>query len=92
MPDQLPKTVIKYAESPEFTEKTVPQKLTTLHDTKESVWGRICVLSGELIYIIPGHPDYSETIKAGNFGTIRPTELHRVEITGPVRFKVEFYR
>jgi len=44
MTDDIPADVHKYAESPIFTENTVPEKLTTLHDTKSGVWGRLCVL------------------------------------------------
>lgn len=92
MTDSLPRTVQKYAESPEFTETTVPAKLTSLHDTKSGVWGRLCVLTGSLKYIIPGPPIVSSIIEAGQIGIIRPEELHRVEMIGSVRFKIEFYR
>jgi len=92
MTDDIPLTVQKYAESPIFTEETVPEKLTTLHDTKASVWGRLCVLEGKLKYIIPGPPSSSSIISAGEIGIIRPEETHRVEMIGPVRFKVEFLK
>jgi len=92
MTDDIPADVHKYAESPIFTENTVPEKLTTLHDTKSGVWGRLCVLDGRLKYIIPGPPLLSSIIKAGDIGIIRPEELHRVEMIGPVKFKIEFCR
>lgn len=90
--DSLPDRVEKYAETPIFTEETVPKKLTADHDTKPGVWGRICVLEGALDYIIPGAPERSHLISAGGFGIVRPTELHRVNPIETVRFKVEFYR
>lgn len=87
-----PDDLQKYAESPVFTEETVPQKLTDLHETKAGTWGRIVVLKGALTYIIPGAQDGVQYLSPGVFGWIRPKEIHRVEMTGPVEFKVEFYR
>ncbi len=92
MTSEIPSTVLKYAESPVFTQDTVPEKLTSLHDTKAGVWGRLCVLEGSLSYIIPGPPQSRTVIKAGEIGIIRPEEPHRVEMVGPVRFKIEFCR
>jgi len=88
----IPPDVHKYAESPIFTEVTVPKKLTSLHDTKSGVWGRLCVLGGRLKYIIPGPPFLSSILEAGDIGIIRPEESHRVEMIGPVKFKIEFCR
>lgn len=92
MTNDIPSSVDKYAESPEFTETTVPAKLTSLHDTKPGVWGRLCILDGSLRYILPGPPLRSTILNAGQIGIIRPEELHRVEMIGPVRFKIEFCR
>lgn len=86
----LPTNVEKYAESPEFTEKNVPAKLTSIHNTKAGVWGRLCILDGRLKYIIPGPPLKACIIESGQTGIIRPEEPHRVEIIGFVRFKIEF--
>jgi len=68
MTADIPENAHKYAESPIFTEITVPEKLTTLHDTKSGVWGRLCVLDGRLKYIIPGPPLFSSIIEAGDIG------------------------
>ncbi|WP_017932534.1 DUF1971 domain-containing protein [Robiginitomaculum antarcticum] len=89
---RIPVHVQKYAESPVFTEDTVPEKLTTLHQTKSTVWGRICILSGELDYIIVGPPEKKARLNLQSEGIIKPEQAHRVEITGPVSFKVEFYK
>ena len=90
--DKLPETVIYYAETPEFTHETVPKKLTSLHETKPGVWAHLCILAGELDYIIPGPPYAKRRLKAGDIGIIRPAERHLVTMIGPVRFKVEFYK
>lgn len=92
MSDNRPKDLVRYAETPVFNETSVPKKLTSLHDTKPGVWGKIVVLSGELDYIIPGDPDRVEQLCPNKKGWIKPQEIHRVSMTGPVEFKVEFYR
>ncbi len=89
---EIPSSAKKYGESPEFTEITVPAKLTSLHDTKAGVWGQLQILSGSLKFIIPGPPLQTSILESGQAGIIRPLELHRVEMIGPVRFKIEFYK
>lgn len=88
----LPGNVQKYAETPVFSETSVPEKLLGLHDTKPGVWGRIVVLEGQLDYIIPGPPEQRFRLSPEQHGIIQPTELHRVASVGAVLFKVEFLR
>ena len=88
MPDGLE----KYAETSVFSEATVPEKLTSLHDTKAGTWGRLMVLSGALDYVTEGPSPSRERIGAGETGIIEPEVPHRVELIGPVTFKVEFHR
>ena len=89
---ELPADVEKYAETPVFTEVSVPAKLLLLHDTKPGVWGRIVVLDGTLDYVVPGPPERAFRLRPNCCGIIRPAELHRVAPVGPVRFKVEFLK
>jgi len=88
----LPPDVRKYSETPLFSEKTVPEKLTSRHNTKPGVWGRICVLAGELRYVIADEQGSAQVIRPGEFGIIQPDQEHFVELHGPVEFRVEFYR
>ncbi len=88
----LPEGVVKYGETPVFTEKTTPLKLQNLHRTKPNVWGRITVLEGALDYIVPGPPERRQRLVPGRDGVIRPAEPHRVSLAEPVRFKVEFLK
>ncbi|MCY4384697.1 MAG: DUF1971 domain-containing protein [Nitrospinae bacterium] len=92
MSENIPEGLVKYFESKIFTEKTVPEKLLTLHDTKPGVWARIVVLEGSLDYVVTGAPERNRRLDTGDVGIIRPTEPHRVELLGMVRFQVEFYR
>ncbi len=90
MNESVPDGLVKYFESEVFTEKTVPERLLTLHDTKPGVWARIVVLEGCLDYVVPGLPERNRRLETGDYGVIRPTEPHRVELLGKVSFKLEF--
>lgn len=92
MPAELPHGLEKYSETPVFTETTVPAKLKSRHNTKPGVWGKLQVFEGVLDYVISGQPSSREKIEAGNFGVIEPEIVHWLEISGPVSFKVEFYK
>jgi len=88
----LPDSVRKYSETPLFSEQTVPDKLTSEHDLKAGVWGKLCVIAGKLEYHVPGAPDKVHAIKAGEKVVIEPRQVHFVRPIGHVQFKVEFYR
>ncbi|MEZ5981007.1 MAG: DUF1971 domain-containing protein [Parvularculaceae bacterium] len=88
----FPASLSKYSETPVFTQDTVPEKLTSVHDTKRGVWGKLVVLEGALDYIVPGPPPARQRITPSTYGIIEPAVPHRVELIGPVCFKVEFYR
>jgi len=89
---KIPPHIRKYSETPEFTETSAPAKLTSLHNTKKGVWGRLLVIEGELDYVIEGPPKTYERIQAGAFGVIEPMVIHHVDFRGPVKFKIEFLK
>ena len=91
MMSDLPAGLEKYAETPVFTAETVPGKLTSLHDIKAGTWGRLMVLTGALDYVVQGPPLSRRRINAGETGIIEPQVRHRVELVGPVTFRVEFH-
>jgi tellurite resistance-related uncharacterized protein len=89
---QLPQDVAPYKRTPEFTELTVPDGLLHEHQTKESVWGKIVVLEGQLQYTI-NEPEKEVIILDPNLpGVVEPTVRHEVKPLGKVRFYVEFHR
>ena len=92
MRNVLPDGVEKYAESPLFNEETVPEKLTSEHDLKAGVWGKLCVIDGSLEYHLPGEAHRSQLLKAGEHAVIEPQQVHFVKPVRNVQFKVEFYR
>lgn len=89
---QIPPGAEQYAQSPLFTEVTVPRKLTTKHNTKVGVWGEICVLSGSLKYIVADAAIDPVILTQERRGIIVPEQDHYVEIIGPVEFQIGFYR
>ena len=91
-PRALPPAARHYSSSPHFTEVTVPEKLTSLHRTKPGVWGRLVVEQGTLRFLEPGPPERDEAVSEGEEIIIAPELPHRVSITGPVYFLIEFYR
>ena len=74
-----------------WDETTLPAAVRGEHSTKAGVWGLLRVLEGSarlifhdphrVVLVTPGHP-----------GTIPPTLVHHVELDGPARLQVEFYR
>ncbi|MEM0937227.1 MAG: DUF1971 domain-containing protein [Pseudomonadota bacterium] len=90
MHDRLPKTAMKYKETREFTEKTVPKGLLADHSTAEGVLGLIVILDGQLEYTRIGQGRIAVT--PDRPAVVYPAEKHHVTFSRPVRFKVEFYR
>lgn len=88
----LPDSVVPYKKTPEFTEATVPAGLLKDHQTKDTVWGKIVVLEGNLEYTIIEPELQVLQLSEGHHGVVEPTILHHVTPIGKVRFYVEFYR
>jgi tellurite resistance-related uncharacterized protein len=88
----IPSNAVAYHRTPEFSEVTIPQALRSRHSTKPGVWGRICVVRGQLRYRIlePGPEEHM--LSPQQQGVIEPTVHHEVEPIGEVRFYVEFLR
>lgn len=80
-----------YKSTPVFDEHTLPEAIRKAHNTKDGVWGLLRVLEGSarLVFHNP-----AETVAAapGAPAVIRPQAVHHVELDGPVRMQVEFYR
>lgn len=87
---KLPENLVKYSESPLFTQATVPDALRQDHQTKAGVWGKIVVTSGALAYRRQGRA--VQLVTAGRPAVIFPQDPHSVAPQGDVAFRVEFYR
>jgi len=86
----LPTDAVKYAESPSFTQVTIPAALRRNHRTKPGVWARIVVTRGALRYRRACAEE--QIIRANDTGLILPADPHSVDPIGEVEFKVEFFR
>lgn len=88
----LPRNVVAYKRTPEFTVTSVPAGLLRGHSTKEGVWATIVVLEGALTYRILEPEAEEARLVPGRLGIIEPTILHEVALEPDARFYVEFYR
>ena len=88
----MPETAKHYKSTPEFTELTVPPALRRDHTTGEGVWAKIQVLEGMLTYCITEPDEERHDLRPGSEGIIEPRMKHYVDISGPVKFRVDFYR
>lgn len=87
----LPSNVIAYRKTPVFTQETIPQALLNQHNTKAGCWGKIWVISGQLIYRILTNPPEEHELTSTSPGIVEPQIPHHVTPCGPVEFYVEFY-
>jgi len=88
----LPDDVTAYKRTATFTESTLPQGLLGEHSTRAGVWGRICVLNGEVLYRILGPQPEEHLLTKDRAGVVEPTIKHQLELRGPVTVYVEFLR
>ena len=88
---ELPQAVQRYRRTPSFRQDTVPAGLCREHSTAQGVWGRIVVEEGALDYAIHGLARMFR-LDPAHPGVIPPEVPHRLTITGPVCFHLEFLR
>jgi tellurite resistance-related uncharacterized protein len=88
----LPKKLVAYKRTPEFTDLSVPEGLLHAHTTKAGVWGKIVVLAGHLTYRILEPAIAEIPLSPDVHGVVEPTIKHEVVPQPGVRFYVEFYR
>ena len=88
----LPEGMTSHQQTPEFNENSIPKGLLKNHSTAKNVWGLIRILEGSLLYRIIEPTAEEVVLTVEHHGVVAPEMLHQVEIIGPVRFRVEFYR
>lgn len=88
----LPRNVVPYFRTQDFTDETVPERLLHDHVTRRGAWARLTVESGYLRYVELDGEDAPVIIEAGQHVVIAPHVHHRVELLGPVRFHLVFLR
>ena len=88
---QLPYGLTCYRRTVEFTRETVPAVLLRAHSTKAGVWGLLRVIEGEARLVFH-EPRREVRATPDSPAQIAPEAIHHVELDGPVRLQVEFYR
>lgn len=89
---ELPRSAKLVRTTSAFTEDTVPRALLSEHHIAADVWGRLVVLEGSLTFCFDDGSDHCEEVGVGDRVVIPPVVMHHVQIDGPVRFVIEFYR
>ena len=80
-----------YKSTPIFDEESLPEAIRNDHSTKPGVWGLLRVLEGE-VRLVFHEPRRDVQVTPENPAPIPPEAVHHVEVNGPMRMQVEFYR
>ncbi len=89
---RLPRSVVPYFRTQDFTDETVPERLLHDHVTRRGAWARLAVTDGYLRYVELDNEEPPIIVEAGQHVVIAPNVHHRVELFGPVRFHLVFLR
>lgn len=89
---RLPDDLVAIRATPEFTELTVPPGLLKAHQVASGVWGNLVLVEGGLDFVFEDEADSRRSLVAPASQPIPPLRPHRVVLTGPARFFVEFLR
>jgi len=80
-----------YKTTPIFDEASLPQAIRGAHRTKAGVWGLLRVLDGQ-VDLVFRDPSRTVRVTPARPAVIPPEAEHHVELAGPMRMQVEFYR
>lgn len=89
---RLPRHVVPYFRTQDFTDETVPERLLHDHVTRRGAWARLVVTDGYLRYVELDEEAPPVIVEAGQYVVIAPHVHHRVELLGPARFHLVFLR
>ena len=88
---KLPEGLELKSSTPLMTEETVLPAILKNHKTSAGRYGYLVVEEGSLQFVWEDTPFEALDADAEHPIVIEPERAHHVEITGPVKFKVEFY-
>lgn len=74
-----------------WDENSLPAAIRGAHNTKAGTWGLLRVLEGE-VRLLFHEPPREVVVTPATPALIPPEEWHHVEISGPMKMQVEFYR
>ncbi|PST93848.1 cytoplasmic protein [Photobacterium sp. NCIMB 13483] len=92
----IPSDYVNYKSTPIFTPENIPKMFLHLHNTRAGVYGKICVLQGQLKFYgfkdQRGDIEQEIVVNAGDMAISPPQYLHKVEfLTEDTQFQVRFY-
>ena len=87
----LPESASKIGSTPKMTEETVIPGILKKHLAPRGRFGYLVVEEGALQFVWEDDPDNPLDADSDHPIVIFPERFHHVEITGKVRFQVEFY-
>jgi tellurite resistance-related uncharacterized protein len=80
-----------YKRTPDFDQDSLPEAIRNAHSTKAGTWGMLVVSEGAARLVFH-EPAREVAVTPGSPGKIAPQAVHHVELDGPVRLHVEFYK
>ena len=83
--------ITPYGTSPIFDEHSLPDALRNKHTTKDGTWGLLRMLEGKVRLVFLDPPS-DRLVTVDDPAPIPPQSLHFVELAGPMKMQVEFYR
>ena len=89
--ETLPQGAQKIGSTPTMTEETVLPGILKKHLAPKGRFGYLVVEEGALQFVWEDDPDNVLDADPENSIVIFPERFHHVNITGKVRFRVEFY-
>ncbi len=90
--EKLPKGSVKVGSTPSMTEETVVKGILKNHLAPKGKYALVVVEEGSLQYIWEDDKENVLDADVDNQIVIEPERFHQVIITGPVKFRVEFYK
>ena len=89
--DKLPTGLNPAGGTPNFTEESIPEALKQEHTLGPGHWGVLHLFGGGLRFLNLKTGE-DRLLRAPDLFVIEPEECHRVEINGPLSFRIDFFR
>jgi tellurite resistance-related uncharacterized protein len=89
----LPASAAPYRKIGPFDATTLPSGLRAEHRLKEDVWGKLELLEGSVDFVWDdGRTANRHRLATGNIQWVTPTTPHHLEVSGPFRLTIEFWK
>lgn len=93
----IPENYVHTRSTPFWDSCSIPEKLSGRYTTKPSVYGRICVMQGQIIGRVfsatqPGTSEEIWVVKAGEFFVLKPENWYEMDaFSEGVYFNLDFF-